>query len=551
MKWFKKRTNETAAAELRSALQAHIASGQWNEAKAAAKVGRAQFPRDPWFAMTQGYIHQQLGEFEDAVAASTTAMQLGSQDWSASFIAGISQRAIGDHGGAAGNLAIAHGLAPANVDTACFLLEEIVAASGIEAGRKIYAEMSSSGLGRRVEATWASLLFLANLHEELDVLSINCRKVTVLSAPAWAEKTKQPIDYLGDAEEINVEDTNIISPQQANRTKTTVFGNRPYVCMVRNATILSKSSMVLTADGYALNDDAGHPRYGEFVDFSHDKSIVCQRGNQMLIDDGQYQMAAIDGAIMLSGAASDAYGHWVPEFLCRLKFLAQHPDFADLPFIVDEEMPQSHFDFLRQMFSNAIVILPKMGGFHCARLLVAPPPSFYPAHLSGNHNIPIHEVGPFSPQCIQFLRERVFDSLPAASRRDRKIYLSRRKRQWRLLLNDTEIAAHLEARGFEIVFPEELTFIEQVRLFQQATVIVGPSGSSWINLMFADPSTQVLVIGQPNLFNFNGFVGPMRMLGYDPQFVCGTEGDHKNKHANYSVAVTRIDEALATFFGLA
>jgi len=347
-----------------------------------------------------------------------------------------------------------------------------------------------------------------------------------------------------------VEDTNILSPVQANRTKATVLGNRPYVCMVHNATILSKSSMVLTADGYALNDDAGHPRFGKFVDFSHDKSIASQRGNQMLIAEGQYQMAHIDGGIMLSGAASDAYGHWVPEFLCRLKFLSQHPDFAGLPFIVDEEMPQSHFDFLRQMFSNAVVILPKMAGLHCSRLLVAPPPSFYPAHLSENHNIPLHEVGPFSPQCLLFLRERVLNKLSIPVRRDRKIYLSRRKRQWRLLLNDMEIAAHLESKGFEIIFPEELTFMEQVQLFQQATVIVGPSGSSWINLIFSAPSTQVLVIGQPNLFNFNGFVGPMRMLGYDPQFVSGIEGDAKNKHANYTVPIAHIDDALANFFDL-
>lgn len=59
-----------------------------------------------------------------------------------------------------------------------------------------------------------------------------------------------------------------------------------------------------------------------------------------------------------------------------------------------------------------------------------------------------------------------------------------------------------------------MTVGEQIDLFQQAQWIVEPNGSALLNLVFADTSTKLLVLTQPNLHNWGTFQGPMDALGY-------------------------------------
>ncbi len=117
---------------------------------------------------------------------------------------------------------------------------------------------------------------------------------------------------------------------------------------------------------------------------------------------------------------------------------------------------------------------------------------------------------------------------------------------WRRLLNEEEIASELTPLGFETVFIEDLDMRSQIFLFQRAAWIVAPNGSALLNLVFADPSVRLIILSQPELFNWGTFEGPMRSLGYDPVWICGDEiPAANNKHSSYSIPVERIVRALA------
>jgi capsular polysaccharide biosynthesis protein len=215
---------------------------------------------------------------------------------------------------------------------------------------------------------------------------------------------------------------------------------------------------------------------------------------------------------------------------------------------VDAEMPQSHFDHLRRLCSNPLILLQPNESLLCRRLLVAPSPTFLPTELRP-HDIPVHEMPGLSLRALRFLRGNVASD--NSKPRDKRFFLARKNMKWRRLLNEEEVVAALKALGFEIVFMEEMTVSAQIDLFQQAKWIVAPNGSALLNLIFADPEkVKLLILTQPNLFNWGTFQGPMDALGYQSMCVTGDYAVAEDqKHSDYRVPVKKIRQALS-FMGM-
>lgn len=107
--------------------------------------------------------------------------------------------------------------------------------------------------------------------------------------------------------------------------------------------------------------------------------------------------------------------------------------------------------------------------------------------------------GDFSPETVSFYRRQILDKLATAGRLGNAasrpfIYVSRRRARARRIANEDEIVARVARLGFEIVEPEILPFVEQVRLFDRARVVVGPHGSGFNNMFFAKPGTHLIEI---------------------------------------------------------
>jgi capsular polysaccharide biosynthesis protein len=81
----------------------------------------------------------------------------------------------------------------------------------------------------------------------------------------------------------------------------------------------------------------------------------------------------------------------------------------------------------------------------------------------------------------------------APPRPERRLYLSRREVGYNdRLLNAEEIEAAAAELGFEIVHPQKLSFAEQVRLFDTATVVMGEATSALHNTLFSRTGTKVI-----------------------------------------------------------
>ena len=81
---------------------------------------------------------------------------------------------------------------------------------------------------------------------------------------------------------------------------------------------------------------------------------------------------------------------------------------------------------------------------------------------------------------------------PKSRKPQRPVWLSRRRTNLRYLANSHAIEALARQLGFDVIAPESLSLIDQIRLSAHATGVAGQFGSNLTNLMFARPGTPVL-----------------------------------------------------------
>lgn len=88
-------------------------------------------------------------------------------------------------------------------------------------------------------------------------------------------------------------------------------------------------------------------------------------------------------------------------------------------------------------------------------------------------------------------------------KKKKKIYLSRsRLCGERNMINEIDLEVKLRGAGFEIIYPEVLSFSEQVKIYSEAGVVVGAEGTALLNSIFMDNKVKVISIGEYNQRNY-------------------------------------------------
>lgn len=125
--------------------------------------------------------------------------------------------------------------------------------------------------------------------------------------------------------------------------------------------------------------------------------------------------------------------------------------------------------------------------------------------------IPYPKIQGVRPEVLNFVYsgsryeiEGFYDEFPAKfgiiGGKGKKIYVSRRKSKFRKVLNEERTFELLSSRGFEMYFLEELSVVEQIRLFNSADFVVMPHGAGAANLFFCRKGTKVVQFWPGRLF---------------------------------------------------
>ena len=90
------------------------------------------------------------------------------------------------------------------------------------------------------------------------------------------------------------------------------------------------------------------------------------------------------------------------------------------------------------------------------------------------------------------LRDLISNHHGVSGPQDKKIYISRRTLNNRILTNEPELETIAQDLGYLVIQPEILPFPEQVALFSSAKVIVGSTGAGLVNMIHAPPGATVV-----------------------------------------------------------
>jgi tetratricopeptide (TPR) repeat protein len=490
----------------------------WDALERTGSQLLADHPQHEEIMSLVAYALWHQGSLVDAAALAAEAVAISPSRYLSLFTAGAAHSSLGNVSTAHDYFQLLHRAAPTDAEAIRRLVRSTAAVEGIHAADRVSRAISTAN-GVTVETTVA----------------------TVRSVTEWAGSHGIRLMVAGEVESIPFTPPRLVG--EKTHESTFALSNQPYVAELPDVRIFGNSSLILTADGFALNDDRRDPRFGSAVSFEYEPIVLAQDGDDLLLAVHGMPTRQIDRGVFLSGLASSYYGHWLPQFLPKLQFLEQHPDFASAPIIVDDGMPQSHFDHLERLTDNPLIRLLPGESFACERLLVAPSPTFFPVEYLPN-TIPVETIPGLSMRAMAFLRRGT--EFPPTAERTRRIFLARKNMRWRRLINEPEITAQLLSLGFEVVYLEDRGLEEQIRLFQEAEWIVAPNGSALLNLVFADTAVRLVILTQPSLFNWGTFQGPMDALGYESVCVRGEYADSEaRKHSDYRVSVAAVLEALA------
>jgi capsular polysaccharide biosynthesis protein len=195
-----------------------------------------------------------------------------------------------------------------------------------------------------------------------------------------------------------------------------------------------------------------------------------------------------------------SYAHWITEVYPRIALFCSDQRFKNIPIIVDDGLHPNIIESLLVAAGSerTIFLLPIGSALKVDSLYLTSVSGYAPFEKrSGTQSLTEthREYGIYNPRAFEIIvnHTSTFTEYLPPKNWPQKFYI-RRNSISRLLKNESEIEELMISRGYVIVEPENLSFLEQVKLFKEAKIIVGTSGSALANIIFSSRGTHIIIL---------------------------------------------------------
>ena len=264
-----------------------------------------------------------------------------------------------------------------------------------------------------------------------------------------------------------------------------------YVACLIDARIRAGSD-VIEVDDLALFDQEAEEQldYQDGLDADPGVFRATEERVWMIAPQGATASIEIPEAFTLLGRNAGHFGHLLGEYIPKYIAAILSKGMPRVPVIIEAGLGETFGQVIDQLLSDAVEIieLPRFATARVRRLWCAPALLSFPVQSAPYHT-PATPPARYAPVVKEMARrmDRVASEPTGAER----VFLAREPPGPKALLNQAEILATAEARGFVAVYPNRLSFIDQVRFVRHAHFVVGPAGGSMLLLFFARPGTKI------------------------------------------------------------
>jgi capsular polysaccharide biosynthesis protein len=322
------------------------------------------------------------------------------------------------------------------------------------------------------------------------------------------------------------------------------------VAIIRNATTCGGTNFIF-ADGEVVCHDLYDFERDYTSEELHGRAIIEPKSRQIWWYTHDELPERIPVAATFVDACAPNYAHWMTEVLPRIALFCADERFKRVPIVIDDGLHENIMESLLLVAGSdrEIITLPSDKAIAVDRLHVTSAAGYVPFGRRTSR-VSDHSHGMFSPEAFEKLRSRL-NALGQGTEDGvwpQKIYL-RRDSSMRGIINAAELEQLLVARGYAIVEPEKLTFLQQLQIFRNAKAIVAPTGAGLSNAICCKRGTHVVVLmGKHKDMIYRYWSNLLAPIQVHVSYVLGNIKDYRGMgiHGNFLVDLSNVADSLPT-----
>ena len=271
---------------------------------------------------------------------------------------------------------------------------------------------------------------------------------------------------------------------------------------------------------HTISDKVTKYKKGHLIHHFQDKLALVRNNQKNVIPKG----------ILINGFYDSNYYHWVVEILPQLQYLQELPKtYNDFPILMSE-MSQK-YGSIKELISlfnieREIIFLPSVSDYVVENLLIISSPNRCCPRIVGSawSNA---DYTYCRPESILYIRDLVLNKCNDSNKEfPKRIFLtpSMKHRKY----NQDDVFERLKKFGFIKVNPEQMSILEQATVFNNADIIVGPTGATWTNIIFAKHGANALCWMAEEWGDFSSFSNIADLVGVNLNYITYAAGvdDH-------------------------
>lgn len=273
-------------------------------------------------------------------------------------------------------------------------------------------------------------------------------------------------------------------------------GNVPDISIyiIDNVTLLSKTSSIIVEQNIYNYYLSKMNIYHDFKNVYNQSLQSIRKRTSSIYYKDEIKLDS-EYNISLMAEHSLNYYHFITELLPKLILICDiiNSDSKlkniDFNLLIDKDSPSQIIEIVNYFCSinKNIILVPKHSKIYCKKVIFCT--DFWDAFDNTKFKMNLYDffVDKFALSLIEN-KIKKSEIIPT-----RKIYFQRKYSQGRYLKNTIEVEKLLKEYNFEFIFPENLSFDEQIKLMSEASIVVGVSGAVFTNMLFMKPNTKAII----------------------------------------------------------